>query len=373
MSESRKKRRPQRPKPKSELMTIVVIGLMFAVAVDFLIWRRLYRPFILKAKFEYADGIKPGAPVYLSGVKVGSVQGFRFLEVPRNSSSNEYFEIIFELNDEINGYPTGEMIRKDARATLIVTGSLGDRSIDIFPGTGLAPPTASGDYIKSDVEPNISMLVDRSQTMQDNFNRVLQIMEEREAYYKAGRGTMGRFNGKEFERNLENLQQETDLLMTELQSGKGTLSRFKRDKRLEDLLKRMETAVQKLRRDFDEGSGNVARFLKNQKELEERVATLQARFERVSALVEQLVERSRKGNGSLARIATDTEFNANLKQFRTSIDGISNSIEHKRGTLGLMLYDDSLSRNFSYIGAEIDRLVYDVRQNPRRYVKFTLF
>lgn len=354
-------------------MTIVVIGLMFAVAVDFLIWRRFYHPFILKAKFEYADGIKPGAPVYLSGVKVGSVQGFRFLEVPRNSNTNEHFEIIFELNDEINGYPTGEMIRKDARATLVVTGSLGDRSIDIFPGTGLSPPTASGDYIKGDVEPNISMLVDRSQTMQDNFNRVLKIIEEREAYYNAGHGNLGRFKGKEFERNVKNLQQETDLLMVELESGKGTLSRFRKDKKLEELLKRMDTVLQRLRRDFEEGNGNAAKFMKNQKELEGKVAALQARLDRTSGLVERIVERSQKGRGSLALITTDPKFKTNFRQFRESIDSLSKSVEHRRGTLGLMLYDRRLSQNFSYIGAEVDRLVYDVRQNPRKYIKFTLF
>lgn len=373
MLENRKnRRRPKQPKPKSELMTIVVIGLMFAVVVDFLIWRRVYRPFILKAKFEHADGIKPGAPVYLSGVKVGSVQGFRFLEVPRNSNTDEYFEIIFELNDEINGYPTGEMIRKDATAKLIVTGSLGDRSIDIFPGTGLAPPTASGDYIKSEVELNVSMLVDRSQTMQDNFNKVLKIIEEREAYYKAGHGTLGRFNGKEFERNLDSLQQETGLLMNQLESGRGTLSNFKRDKQLNELLKRMDAAVQRLQKDFNEGNGNAAKFIRDQRELEEKVAALQTRFDRISVLVERIVQRSQKGSGSLALITTP-KFKADLRQFRENIESISKSIEQKRGTLGLMLYDSRLSQNFSYIGAELDRLVYDIRQNPRRYIKFTLF
>ncbi|MCS6884505.1 MAG: MlaD family protein [Acidobacteriota bacterium] len=357
----RKRLLPKPPKPQSELLTIVVIGLLLAVVVDFLLWQQFYNPFILKAKFEYADGIKTGAPVYLAGVKVGSVKEIRFLQPPQNRNSREYFEIVFELENEINGHPTGEMIRKDAKATLIVSGSLGDRSVDIYPGTAAAAATSSGDYIASDVEVNISMLVDRSHDMRSNFERTLELMRQSEKHYKAGRGTAGKLaRTDEFEASVRSLQQEVELLSKELEESKS-LARFKRDPKNLERIENLSSLLRQLKALLERSEGSAAKFISQRQEIEQKLFTLQKRLERIFNAIDKI----RKQNLSI--------HTSELQALRQNLGKLYQATEEQHGSLGRLIKDPRLSSNLSQILAEIDKIAYDMKQTPRKYIKFTLF
>src|SRR5215467_1947615 len=114
-----KRRRPEKPPQPTELPTIAAVVLIAAAIIGYSLWDNYFnQPFILKAKFDFADGLKNGAEVDYGGVKVGSVQDVRFLDVPSTDNPKDVFEVICEISPKINGRPTGELIRKDSKAVL---------------------------------------------------------------------------------------------------------------------------------------------------------------------------------------------------------------------------------------------------------------
>ncbi|MGH9831396.1 MAG: MlaD family protein, partial [Blastocatellia bacterium] len=54
---------------------------------------------------------------------------------------------------------------------------------------------------------------------------------------------------------------------------------------------------------------------------------------------------------------------------------IATRLEKGEGTAGLLLRDERLYNNVNNLSAEITRLLYDFRQNPKKYlsVKVTIF
>jgi phospholipid/cholesterol/gamma-HCH transport system substrate-binding protein len=72
--------------------------------------------------------------------------------------------------------------------------------------------------------------------------------------------------------------------------------------------------------------------------------------------------------------------NSNVKQTLANADkaiaGLEqtiNKINTNKGTLGLLMNDDSLYRNLEYASKNLDALFIDVKANPKRYVHFSLF
>ena len=57
----------------------------------------------------------------------------------------------------------------------------------------------------------------------------------------------------------------------------------------------------------------------------------------------------------------------------TDLNKIISKIDTSRGTLGLLVNDPKLYQNINYSSENLNRLLIDFRQNPKRYVHFSAF
>lgn len=57
----------------------------------------------------------------------------------------------------------------------------------------------------------------------------------------------------------------------------------------------------------------------------------------------------------------------------TSMTAVKNALTDKDGTLGKLLYDNNLYTHIDAAVVSVDSLVSDLKQNPKRYVHFSLF
>ena len=57
------------------------------------------------------------------------------------------------------------------------------------------------------------------------------------------------------------------------------------------------------------------------------------------------------------------------------LKNIAGGLERGEGTAGLLLKDEKLYQNLNTMSAEVTKLLYDFRQNPRKYlsVKVAIF
>jgi phospholipid/cholesterol/gamma-HCH transport system substrate-binding protein len=63
-------------------------------------------------------------------------------------------------------------------------------------------------------------------------------------------------------------------------------------------------------------------------------------------------------------------------KLNTSLDEVNNlllQMESGEGTLGQLLYDDALYENLTAASEELEELLRNVKENPKRFVHFSLF
>ncbi len=62
-----------------------------------------------------------------------------------------------------------------------------------------------------------------------------------------------------------------------------------------------------------------------------------------------------------------------LGQVASSLEEIVGRIEEGKGTLGKLSQDETLYDNLKNLSLDLDSLVKDIKQNPKRYLKFSIF
>lgn len=67
--------------------------------------------------------------------------------------------------------------------------------------------------------------------------------------------------------------------------------------------------------------------------------------------------------------STITETNLSLK----SLSNILKAIENGEGNAGLLIKDDKLYKNLESSTKSMDALIEDIKANPRKYIKLSIF
>lgn len=368
-----KKAKPKAPEQSEALTVIVLITLALAV-IGYFVFFSEDTSFILKAKFTQADGLKAGAEVQCAGVKVGRVKEINFLDIPKNDQTKNIFELVLELSPTIRGVPIEKIIHKDGSAVIIVIGALGDRGVDIVPGTAGAPPISRGDYLSGKIELTPAMVSSDLQALKNKFTGLQAILEENSKWINEGNGNLGKYNKKDNEAaiNLRNLITTTDSIQPLLYADKGSIGKFRKDTKIEASVNKLYKLADELQELLEKGNGTAGRFMQDET-MEKRVKDIQERSISLVDRFEKIAERAQKGNGSVAQFINDTKLKNDIKELENNFNKLSTKISGKKGTIHLAMTDPRLSENISAISIELAKLAYDIRQKPTKYVKFTLF
>ena len=90
------------------------------------------------------------------------------------------------------------------------------------------------------------------------------------------------------------------------------------------------------------------------------------------ANLDTTTENFAKLSDSLAQIETG-KIASDLQGIVDKLNGISAQIENGEGSMGKLLNDEALYENLSGASLELEKLLEDMRLNPKRYVHFSLF
>src|SRR5438552_403499 len=91
--------------------------------------------------------------------------------------------------------------------------------------------------------------------------------------------------------------------------------------------------------------------------------------------VKKMAERVERGEGTLGKLLSDTSI---YDEFRDSVNKFSmlvSSIQNGEGTAGKFIKDPTLYNSLNQSSSEIQKLLYDFRQNPKKFltISFKLF
>lgn len=355
----------------------ILILVIFAVSGDIKLFSRSAT---VKTFMTSVDGLRKGAEVRLSGVKIGSVKEINFTSaIPPDKESHNYIEITMDVSGKIDGVPAIERIRTDSLAVLKGAGVLGDNVIDITPGTQQGQPIRNGGTINSVEQKSVADIINASQKAVSNLNEISSDLKEVTERIRKGEGTIGRLLKDEtLYVNLNNTILQTESLISAIKSGQGTAGKLITDPALYDQASTVVADLKKLSNDINEqianGRGTLGKLLKDE-ELYNRANALVAQFNQTSTRLENIVARAERGEGTLGKLLKDEQLYNEARSTIASLRAVSAGLERGEGTAGRLLKDEQLYNNLNATSAEITKLLYDFRQNPKKYlsIKVSIF
>ncbi len=307
--------------------------------------------YTLRALMADVNGLKPGAPVRVGGLDVGSVTKVGF----GAEGGRGLVEVVLRLDERARSRVTTE-----SRVTLGSLGLLGEKAVDISVAPGGAP-VAEGGYLAAEAEdPFKGLLADTSESTR-HIRRILARLD-------AGQGLVGKaLRDEELYERMLDVSVRLQAVMTKLESPRGPLGRLVNDREMSERLSRGVASLESVAGRVDAGEGALGVLTKDD--------ALAADLRALVARLGEVSERLRAGQGTAGKLLSDDALYTRLDGVAQRLDRVLARLDEGEGSAGRLLRDRELYDNLTTTLGEMRGLVADVRRDPRKYlrVKVSLF
>lgn len=324
------------------IMATVLIFLLSGEGGFF--WQR----YTIKTVFPNIAGLKPGAPVRVAGVEVGSVVDTPFV--------GDRVEVVMEVGeDQIERITTGSV------ASLGSVSLLGEAAVDITASTEGTPIPEWG-YVRSGTA--AGSLTEVATQASAGLGQITALLED----IRRGRGTLGQlFTNDSLYREINELLGAYEDVARNINAGRGTLGRLMNDpaaaRALEGSLQNLEAVLARVR----SGEGSLGRLLNDD--------AFSTSLTSMTNNLDAITGRLSRGEGTAGKLMTDQELYTRFTSVADRLDNVMASLQQGDGTAGQLLRDKQLYENMNGTMAEVRSLVAEIRKDPRRYlnVRVSLF
>lgn len=154
-------------------LLIVVSLAIFLLSAWFIGVKNPFRRTIdFYVTYNFAGGIENGSPVRVAGIKVGQVEGISF---NRPSGQVNEGEVITPLKIKISiAKEASESVRADSKFYINLAGLIGERYIEITPGTYGEKLIADNEVVRGIDPPRIDQLISQSFNLAGKIHEILE-------------------------------------------------------------------------------------------------------------------------------------------------------------------------------------------------------
>lgn len=309
----------------------LIVGIIFIVTVGLFFWgfNFLKGTDIFKKQREFyveydaVNGLTKANPVVINGLKVGQVKDLYF--APDNSGG---IIVILVLN---NDFP----IPKNSIARIYSSDLMGSKAIDLRLGNSKIL-AQSGDTLgakveaslKEEVNAQVQPLKKKAEDLMGSIDSVVTVIQ-------------AVFN-ENARKNLEN----------SFESIKNTLLS------LQNTTYNIDTLVISEKNRLSSIINNIDDITTNLKANNDNISNILANFSTLS--------------DTLAKAEIPKTFinaNRSIEKFSQILEKINSG----EGSLGLLLHNDSLYIDLQKSASDLNKLLEDIRLNPKKYVRFSVF
>lgn len=291
---------------------LIIFGgiFLFLLGFNFLNGTSLFKKEnTLYAVYDNVEGLQIGTKVTVNGLSVGKVSTIDFLP------NSQKILVSFTLRNDVN-------FSKNSTAELYEAGLIGGKSIAIHPAFDQAGYLEDRDTLKASIKPGLTDVV--NQQIAPLQQKLESVLVNADSLVAGMNKTLNNDGGVNLASSLRDLSQ--------------TLANVNRvSATLERLMTKQE--------------GNLDTTLTNMAKISENINQL---------------------SDSLAK----ADINKTLLAFETTISNLNTILVHidqGNGTLGKLLKEEGLYQNLEASTKEIELLLRDLKEHPKRYVHFSLF
>lgn len=308
-----------------------IIGLIITVTLALLYWGFNFLKGedvfsdnrVVYAIYDDVGGLNKANPVSINGLRVGQVRDMYFLN---NLSSQVVIELML-----INPLP----IPKNSVARIVSSDLLGSKGVEINLGNSMEL-VVTGDTLLAEVEASIK----------DEVNRQFQPLKAK----------------------AEDLMLSIDTVITMMQ---GLFSKANRDnitssvEHISNSFANLEDATGKLDTLLLNQQNRIERILVNIESITKNLDSNQDQFNHIIANFSALSDTLAKANVSETLMNT----NKTLEE----VASVMQKINEGEGTMGMLVNNDSLYIQLEKSAKDLNLLLEDIRLNPKKYVKVSVF
>jgi phospholipid/cholesterol/gamma-HCH transport system substrate-binding protein len=346
---------------------VILIIFILSVTGDISLFKRRLT---YTTRFGTAEGLKAGDEVRLAGKLVGKVENVDFGAVPLTPNDKP---IIVTMS--LDAEAVKDRIRDDSQVVLAQQGFLGDRVLDITPGTRDHAPIAPGGEIPSANQAGMAAVFQGANDILVQFNTVGKQLQELMDSINKGQGTVGKLlHDDALYVNLNRTVVEFQDVVSRLSKGQGTIAKLLNDPKLYDDVRGVTTSMQGMIADVRAGKGTLGKMMTDEqlyRQANEVIAKLNTTAEKIDHITTDLDA----GRGTIGKLLKDDTLHNDLSATVASLKNISSGLEKGEGAAGKLLHDDKLYNSLNQTSAELVKMLYDFRQNPKKYlsIKVSLF
>lgn len=309
----------------------LVIGLMFLVALAVFIWGYNFLKGIsvfedervFYGVYNKVDGLMKSNPVSINGMKVGQVKDVYFDE-----SYNGNIIVVLSLSTD---FP----IPQNSIARIFSSDLMGSKAVEIKLGDS-KERAQSGDTLITGIEMGIK---------------------------------------EEVNRQVQPLKRKAENLITSIDSMVMTIQTFFNDSASQKLYNSLES-IESTFRHLNHTAYQIDTFVvveerklsKVINNIEGVTATLLGNKEKIDSVISNMKTIS----DSLAKADIPGAFE-NAKNSLAELSAILEKINQKEGTAGMLINDKKLYEQLAETSEALKKLIEEIKANPKKFVKFSLF
>jgi phospholipid/cholesterol/gamma-HCH transport system substrate-binding protein len=261
------------------------------------------------ATYEEVEGLIPGAKVSINGLSIGKISKIDFL--PNTTKILVTMDVRKELD-----------FSSESAAMLYETGLIGGKAISIIPLFDQQKVVQNGDTLQAKVKPGLTELINRQ-------IEPLQI-------------------------KIESMLSSADSLF----AGVSNVLDNNTQTNLKNTLKNLSITTKNL----NNASLAAVEILNyNQEQLNATFSNIKDTSDNLKSITDSI---------------SNAQITYTLKQFTKTVKGLNqivSTIESGEGTAGKLIKDETLYQNLTEASKELESLLSDLKNHPKRYVHFSLF
>ena len=325
-------------------LVIVAITIFMLMGGKGFFWQR----YSLKARFTNVAGLKPGSPVRIAGVEVGSVDEVEL--------AGPEVEVTFQVNQNRRHLITTESV-----ATLGSVSLLGESAVDITPSVqGTSVPEWG--YVKQGHA--ATQIADVTARAGEGVEALTKLVTD----ISAGKGTVGKLmTDEQLYTELQQFANAANEMAHSVRQGKGTVGTLLNDPKTANALEASLSNLEQVTRRLNAGEGSLGKLLKDE--------AFSQSLTTATANIRQLTDRINRGDGTVGKLMTDDALFNKINSVTTRLDDLVTRLSEGQGTAGQLLKDRQLYENMNKTVSEMQALLADIRKDPKKYlnVKVSIF
>lgn len=304
------------------ILLLVAVGVLAFVVIKLGQSARLFSSrYSLVAFVPNAAGLRVGGQVTVAGQLAGSIKSIEFLPVDADTGRN--LVVTVEVDEKLQ-----EQVRADSRVMLRNQGLLGDKLFDITPGTPEFKMLGDGDTLP------LGNSIDYEEMVQQASAALTEVV---------------------------GLTRDMKALSTGLLEGKGTMGQLLTDRRLYEQLNNTLTKTSTLLTSLQNPDGSIGKLLGDPE--------LYNSLTKMVSQVDTMINAIHSGEGTFAKMLRDDSLYSNMVRVTSSADSLVAMLAAGTGTMNKLFADDSLYNELVAAINQINKVLEDIRKDPRRYTK----